>query len=447
MRIPALLRHIFMLYRLCQYVIHSARKDLLSGDQIMAIVLPFKAVRPDKQFVAQVAALPYDVMTREEGKKAVSGNPLSFMHVEKSEIDVPDKTKSDDPLIYQTAKRNFTDMRVKGILIQDESPHFYVYRQKMGTRAQTGIVGVMNASEYDAGKIKKHELTRQDKEEDRIRHVDTVNAQTGPVFISYRERPGINTIVDHVTFGMPEYDFTSDDGVTHTVWIISDSRHIEEIKKEFLAVDALYIADGHHRAAAAAAIARTRRAKESARGFAGEYESVLAVFFPDTQLRVMDYNRAVKDLNGLTPDQFIDKIGPAFIVSKNFSDRSPKQLHDFGMYLGGQWHKLTVKEGVYDKNDPVASLDVAILQEHLLYPVLGIKDPRVDDRIKFIGGIRGMDELEKLVNQDGFAVAFSLYPTTMEQIINVADAGAIMPPKSTWFEPKLRSGLFTHRLD
>lgn len=413
----------------------------------MAIVLPFKAVRPNQKFVAQVAALPYDVMTREEGQKAVSGNALSFMHIEKSEIDVPDGTRSDNDLIYQTAKRNFIDMRVKGILIQDESPRFYIYRQQMGARLQTGIVGLMNAAEYDAGKIKKHELTRKDKEEDRIRHVDTVNAQTGPVFISYRERQSLNSIVDQITDGVPEYDFTAEDGIKHTVWIVTEAAQIEAIKKEFLAVDALYIADGHHRAAAATTIARNRRNNDKDNQALKEYESVLAVFFPHTQLKVMDYNRAVKDLRGLTPQQFLEKIGSGFTISENFTARSPQQLHDFGMYLDGRWYKITIKEGLYDANDPVASLDAAILQDHLLYPVLGIADPRVDDRIKFIGGIRGMDELEKLVNQDGFAVAFSLYPTTMEQIIKVADAGAIMPPKSTWFEPKLRSGLFTHRLD
>jgi uncharacterized protein (DUF1015 family) len=413
----------------------------------MAQVLPFKAVRPQKNFISKVAALPYDVMTREEGQKAVSGNALSFMHVEKSEIDVPDGTKSNDDLIYQTAKRNFIDMRVKGILIQDESPCFYIYRQKMGSQVQTGIVGLMSAAEYDAGKIKKHELTRKDKEEDRIRHVDTVNAQTGPVFISYRERLGINKIAAQMTAGTPEYDFTAEDGVSHTVWIISDKKQIEEIKKEFNEVDALYIADGHHRAAAAATIAKTRRANDKSNSSSNEYESILAVFFPHTQLKVMDYNRAVKDLNGLSPEQFIEKISSNFTVTKNFKARSPQQFHDFGMYLGNEWYKITIKEGVYNASDPVACLDAAILQDYLLDPVLGIKDPRVDERIKFIGGIRGMDELEKLVNKDGFAVAFSLYPTSMEQIINVADAGAIMPPKSTWFEPKLRSGIFTHKLD
>jgi len=413
----------------------------------MALVLPFKAIRPQRKFVSQVAALPYDVMTREEAQKAVSGNALSFMHIEKSEIDVPDQTTSDDDLIYQTAKRNFVQMQEKGILLQDESPCFYIYRQQMGGRSQTGIVGLMSAAEYDAGKIKKHELTRKDKEEDRINHVSTVNAQTGPVFISYRERQGLNKIVDKIMAGTPEYDFTADDGVIHTVWIVTDAKQIEEIIKEFRDVDALYIADGHHRAAAAATVAKVRRSQDKSSSSTNEYESVLAVFFPHTQLRVMDYNRAVKDLNDLTPDKYIEKISSCFTISKNFTARSPQQLHDFGMYLGGEWYKITIKKGIYNESDPVASLDAAILQEHLLDPVLGIKDPRVDERIKFIGGIRGMDELEKLVNKEGFAVAFSLYPTTMEQIINVADAGAIMPPKSTWFEPKLRSGIFTHKLD
>jgi Uncharacterized conserved protein len=413
----------------------------------MALVLPFKAVRPQQKFVSQVAALPYDVMTREEGQKAVWGNALSFMHVEKSEIDVPDNTKSNDDLIYQTAKRNFIQMVEKGVLIQDKSPCFYIYRQKMGPQVQTGIVGLMSASEYDAGKIKKHELTRKDKEEDRIRHVDTVNAQTGPVFISYRERKNLNKIVDEITTASPEYDFTAEDGVKHTVWVVDGAKRIDNIRKEFSEVESLYIADGHHRAAAAATIAGNRRSQDKSNVSGKEYESVLAVFFPHTQLKVMDYNRAVKDLNGLTPGEFIEKISACFTVSKNFTARSPEQLHDFGMYLGDEWYKITVKKGVYNENDPVASLDAAILQDHLLFPVLGIKDPRVDDRIKFIGGIRGMDELEKLVNKDGFAVAFSLYPTSMEQIIKVADAGAIMPPKSTWFEPKLRSGIFVHKLD
>jgi len=365
------------------------------------------------------------------------------MHVEKSEIDVPDGTRPDDPVIYETAKSNFGKLRAEGILRQDENPCYYVYRQQMGKQIQTGIVGVMSAAEYDEGKIKKHELTRQDKEDDRIRHVGTINAQTGPVFISYMARPGINAIVEKIVAGKPEYDFTAEDGVIHTAWVAADGEQIEALQKEFAQVQSLYIADGHHRAAACATVARNRRKP----GVVQESDKVLAVFFPHNQLKVMDYNRAVKDLNGLTAGQFLEKISAKFTVTKNFAAKSPQRLHDFGMVLGGAWYCITIKEGVYDAQDPVASLDAAILQDHLLAPVLGIADPRTDDRIKFIGGIRGMAELEKLVNQDGFAVAFSLHATTMEQIMNVADAGAIMPPKSTWFEPKLRSGLFVHVLE
>jgi uncharacterized protein (DUF1015 family) len=412
----------------------------------MALVLPFKAIRPQREYAAQVAALPYDVMTREEAQKAVAGNDLSFMHVEKSEIDVPDGTRSDDELIYRTAKSNFARMREKGIVLQEKSPCFYIYRQQMGAQVQTGIVGVMSAAEYDAGKIKKHELTRKDKEEDRIRHVDTVNAQTGPVFISYMACPRINAVVKKIVVSNPEYNFTAEDGIIHTAWVVADAGQIEQIKKVFLQVDALYIADGHHRAAAAAAVARQRRKLDNAAGQINESDMVLAVLFPHDQLKVMDYNRAVKDLNGLTPEKYLEKITASFTVNKNFAAKSPQQLHDFGMYLGGRWYKLTIKDGMYDVKDPVTNLDAAILQDHLLAPVLGITDPRTDDRIKFIGGIRGMSELEKLVDKDGFAVAFSLYPTTMEQIMHVADAGAIMPPKSTWFEPKLRSGMFVHDL-
>lgn len=409
----------------------------------MALVLPFQAVRPRREYAAQVAALPYDVMTREEGKQAVEGKPLSFLRVEKSEIDVPDATRPDDVIIYETAKRNLARLKDEGILQQDPSPCYYIYRQQMGAQVQTGIVGVMSAVEYDEGKIKKHELTRQDKEDDRTRHVDYVNAQTGPVFISYPARSGINEIVQKVAAGEPEYDFTAEDSVRHTAWVLTDRAQIETVKSEFAKVSTLYIADGHHRAAAGAAVARKRRKEGGPR----ESDMILAVFFPHDQLKVMDYNRAVKDLRGLTPEEFKEKISNRFSVSDNFTARSPERPHDFGMYLSGRWYRITIKEGVYDAADPVASLDAAILQKHLLAPVLGIDNPRTDERIKFIGGIRGMGELEKLVDKEGYAVAFSLYATSMQEIMKVADAGAIMPPKSTWFEPKLRSGLFVHCLE
>jgi uncharacterized protein (DUF1015 family) len=411
----------------------------------MALVLPFKAVRPHRQFVAQVASLPYDVMNRGEAIIAARGNSLSFLHVEKSEIDVPDHNGGNDRLIYETAKRNFSRMQEEGILFQEEHSYFYIYRQQMGSQIQTGIVGLISAREYDEGKIKKHELTRQDKEDDRINHVNIVDAQTGPVFITYLARPQLDEFVARVTPRDPEYDFTTADGVIHTVWIVSDIRLIDEIENEFSAIDTLYIADGHHRAAAASAVARMRRGSDKSPRIK-EYEKVLAVLFPHNQLKVMDYNRAVKDLSGLTPQEFKEKITSRFVLSENFTAKSPQRLHDFGMYLQGKWYLLTVKKGVYNDGDPVARLDAAILQEHLLAPLLGIYDPRTDDRIRFIGGIRGMAELEKMVDKEGFAVAFSLYPPTIEQVMQVADAGAIMPPKSTWFEPKLRSGIFVHKL-
>lgn len=411
----------------------------------MALVFPFQAVRPRRQFVSRVAALPYDVMNRQEAQSAVHGNPLSFLHVEKSEIDVLDTVKSNDKLIYETAKLNFVRMQEEGILFQEKSPCFYIYRQQLDSQIQTGIVGLISAREYDEGKIKKHELTRKDKEDDRICHVNTVNAQTGPVFVTYLSHPRLNAAVDRVRAGEPEYNFTTDDGVIHTVWIVSDILRIEEIKNEFSGIDSLYIADGHHRAAAAAAVARMRR-QAGGSAACGEYEKVLAVIFPHNQLKVMDYNRAVKDLNGLTPQEFKEKISSRFTIREDFAGKLPQRFHDFGMYLQGKWYLLTIREGVYNDRDPVARLDAAILQEHLLAPVLGINDPRTDDRIKFVGGIRGMAELEKLVNEDGFAVSFSLYPTSIEQVMQVADAGAIMPPKSTWFEPKLRSGIFVHKL-
>ena len=412
----------------------------------MALVLPFKAVRPAREFAAQVAALPYDVMSREEGRKTVAGKPWSFLRVEKSEVDVPEETKDGDNLIYQKARENFVRMIAEKVMIQDETPHFYIYRQQMGKRIQTGIVGCVSAAEYDAGKIKKHEFTRRDKEEDRINHVNTVGAQTGPVFLTYKANPGLNEIVSEITARRPEYDFTADDGFIHKSWLVDDLNQIEQIRNQFADIDSLYIADGHHRAAAASSVAKMRRSCDCDNSGNKEYEKVLAVLFPHDELYVMDYNRAVEDLNGLSKDEFLEKISSRFIIEKNFQAKLPRQFHDFGMYLQGEWYQLTIKQGAFDDSDPVKRLDASILQECLLSPVLRINDPRTDKRIKFIGGIRGMAELEKLVDKDGFAVAFSLYPTAIEQVMQVADAGAIMPPKSTWFEPKLRSGLFVHKI-
>ncbi|HDQ03687.1 MAG TPA: DUF1015 domain-containing protein [Deltaproteobacteria bacterium] len=413
----------------------------------MAVILPFRAIRPCNKYVSQVASLPYDVMSKEEARKKVTGNPFSFLHVEKSEIDVPDIIKEGDPVIYETAKQNFYKMRKEGIFQQDEEPLFYIYSQKSPTHVQTGIVALVSADEYESGKIKKHEYTRKNKEEDRIRHIDYVNAQTGPVFITYHFKKSINEIVQNVTTSRPVYDFIADDGVAHTVWAVDDAEQIKKIEQEFLSIDDLYIADGHHRAAAAAEVARIRRIKDgNSMAEIREYNMIMSVLFPHDQLNVMDYNRVVRDLKGLTKDKFLEKVKNKFIISENYTEKKPQRIHDFGMYLAGKWYKLTAKEDIFDKNNPVESLDASILQSNILGSVLGIIDPRTDERIKFIGGIRGMAELEKLVDRN-YAVAFSLYPVSVEQIMRVADAGEMMPPKSTWFEPKLRSGLFIHELD
>ncbi len=414
----------------------------------MAIVMPFKAIRPQKEFVDKIASLPYDVMTKEEGQKAVLGNPLSFLHVEKSEIDVPKATKGNEDVIYQTAKNNISRLKNDNLIQQDDERYFYIYRQMMGNRQQTGIVAVVSAAEYEAGIIKKHELTRKDKEEDRIRHIEAVNAQTGPVFLAYRARDAVNKIVEQETKQNPEYDFVTEDKVKHTVWVVRDSAVIEKLKREFASVEALYIADGHHRAAAATQVAKIRRkTNDNCQNNIKEHDLIMAVIFPDNELAVMDYNRAVKDLNGLNKDTFLKTISSKFIINNDFKEKAPRKLHDFGMYLEGNWYLLSPKKETFNENDPIGSLDVSILQSNLLAPVLGIDDPRTDQRIKFVGGIRGMAELEKLVDSGEYSVAFSLYPVTMEQIMKVADNGMIMPPKSTWFEPKLRSGIFVHSLD
>ncbi|MBN1474701.1 MAG: DUF1015 domain-containing protein [Syntrophaceae bacterium] len=417
------------------------------GDLFMAIVMPFKAIRPKKEFVDKIASLPYDVMTKEEGQKAISGNQLSFLRVEKSEIDVPEATKGNEDIIYQTAKKNINKIKKENIIQQDDERYFYIYRQRMGKRQQTGIVAVVSAAEYEAGIIKKHELTRKDKEEDRICHIEAVNAQTGPVFIAYRSNKAINKIVEEEINQNPEYDFVTEDKVKQTVWVIKNSAVIEKLKKEFASVEALYIADGHHRAAAATEVAKRKRKANNNLNNSKEYDLIMAVLFPDNELEVMDYNRAVKDLNGLNKDTFLKTISSKFIIIEDFKEKSPRKLHDFGMYLEGNWYLLSPKKETFDENDPINSLDVSILQSNLLAPVLGIDDPRTNQRIKFIGGIRGMVELEKLVDAGEYAVAFSLYPVTIEQIMKVADSGMIMPPKSTWFEPKLRSGIFVHSLD
>ncbi|MDO4732310.1 MAG: DUF1015 family protein [Bacillota bacterium] len=412
----------------------------------MAIVRPFKAVRPTPALADKVAALPYDVMNSEEAREMVKGNPYSFLHVDKAEIDLPVGTDLYDKIVYETASSTLHRMVKEGTFIQDEKPCFYIYRQIMDGRAQTGIVGCASIDDYINNVIKKHELTRADKEEDRCNHVDYCNANTGPIFLTYRSRDAINAIVARVMEGTPVYDF-SQDNVQQTVWIIAGEEDIATISAEFVAAGDLYIADGHHRSASAVRVGRKRRVQYPEFTGEEEFNYFLSVFFPDDQLYIMDYNRVVKDLNGLSVEDFMAKVGEKFTVEayEGESQYRPTEQHTFGMYLEGKWYKLAAKEGTFDANDPVARLDVAILQGNLLHPILGIGDPRTDKRIDFIGGIRGLGELERRV-KEGMTVAFAMCPTTISDLISIADAGKIMPPKSTWFEPKLLSGLFIHEL-
>jgi uncharacterized protein (DUF1015 family) len=413
----------------------------------MARVIPFRAVRPQKKYAGEVASFPYDVLDREEGRAIVRDNPINFLRVEKSEIDVPDEIRDDDPRVFARARENLRSFIGEGVLFQEEKPCFYIYRQKAAGREQYGLVGCVSVAEYEAGLIKKHELTRVDKENERVNHIETAGAQTGLVFLLYRSREAIDRIIAAIVKAPPEYDFTTPDGVTHTAWIVCDDGTIDELKREFSKVECLYIADGHHRAASAATVARARRARNPAHNGAEEYNTFVATLFSHEQLKILDYNRVVKDLQGMTGQEFLHRIGEKFTVTPGFTKRSPSSPHQFGMYLQGTWYRLEVKPAIYGKADLIGKLDVSILQDHLLGPVLGIKDPRTDDRIKFVGGIRGMDELERMVDQLGYAVAFSLCPPGISELIRIADAGMIMPPKSTWFEPKLRSGLFVHLID
>jgi uncharacterized protein (DUF1015 family) len=412
----------------------------------MSVVIPFKALRPHRQFVKAVASYPYDVVSVEEAREIVKDNPLNFLHVEKSEIDVQDSTGAEDESQYEIAKSNLDGLIERNILFQEKKNCFYIYRQKAGSRAQYGIVAAISLAEYESGEIRKHELTKPDKEHDRIRHVMAVDAQTGPVFVTYEAQDTIDQMVKKVVESGSEYDFISDDGIYHTVWVISAEKDIAALKKAFAEVHVLYIADGHHRAAAAAAVRRLKKEAKPGSGTEQAYDYVMAVLFPHNQLKIMSYNRAVTNLNGLDDGEFLRQVRGRFLVSDNFSLKSPSRCHEIGMYLRGRWYRLNAKDDTYDKNDPIKILDVSILQENLLEPVLGIENPRTDKRIDYIGGIRGVEELERLVDLGEFAVAFSLYPTSMEQLMAVSDAGKVMPPKSTWFEPKLRSGIFIHLL-
>lgn len=414
----------------------------------MAIIHPFKALRPTKDLAHKVASLPYDVMSREEGREMAKGNDLSFLHVVRADIDHPDEVDQYDEKIYASSKAKLTQLEADGVLVQDKAPMLYIYRQIMDGHHQTGLVACASIDEYLNDTIKKHEKTREAKEQDRIRHFDTVDANTAPIFLTYRHVKAIDDIIDSYTKAdKPEYDFTSEDNIQHQVWLVDKDEDVQKLVELFgEKVPALYIADGHHRAASAAKVGQKRRS-EKGEDPKAEYNFFLAVIFPDKDLRIMDYNRVVKDLHGLTPEAFLEEVKKKFDVEEAPAGKPyrPTKVHTFGLYLAGKWYKLTAHPDLYEKEDEVGQLDVSILQNNLLAPVLGIGDPRVDERIDFVGGIRGLKELEKRCEED-MELAFSMYPTSIKQLMDIADASALMPPKSTWFEPKLRSGLFIHKL-
>lgn len=411
----------------------------------MSVLRPFRAIRPTKENASKVAALPYDVMNSQEAAEMVKGNPISFLHVDKAEIDLPEGTYIYDEKVYLKARENLDRLSEDGICIQDEKPCLYIYRQIMNGRAQTGIAGCASIDDYMNNIIKKHELTRADKEADRINHVDYCDANTGPIFLTYRADKTVDEIVEKYVKNQPEYDFVTDDGITNTVWVVDNDDDINALSDAFTNIPALYIADGHHRAASAVKVGMKRREAKPDYDGTEEFNFFLAVYFRSDDLAIMDYNRLIADYNGKTKDELLNEISEKFDIEKKDATYHPEMKHTFGMYIGKEWYKLTAKNGIFDENDPVDRLDVSILQKNVISPVFGIDDPRTDKRIDFVGGIRGLGELERRCSID-MQIAFSMYPTTLDDLMDIADAQKIMPPKSTWFEPKLLSGLFIHKL-
>lgn len=405
----------------------------------MATIAPFTALRPQAQFARQVASPPYDVLNSKEAKELTRGNPNSFLHITKAEIDLPEDTDVHNQEVYEKAKENLNAFIQRDVLFRENKPCFYIYRLVMKGKSQTGLVCVSSLDDYENGVIKKHEYTRPEKELDRINHIAVTGAQTGNVFLAYNNVDALDVLIEKwQTDKKPVYDFVTDDGIGHTIWVINDDKTIATIIQLFSEkVASTYIADGHHRAASAAKVRTTA---------AGDTEGAhyfLTTLFPASQLRIMDYNRVVKDLNGLSKEAFLQQVSEKFTVTESSTQVAPRQLHEFGMYMDRRWYILEAKPGSYS-DDPVGVLDVTILQDNLLEPVLGIADPRTDTGIDFVGGIRGLAELEKRVDSGEMQVAFSLFPVSIQQLINIADSGMVMPPKSTWFEPKLRDGLLTH---
>ncbi|MDR1006754.1 MAG: DUF1015 domain-containing protein [Bacteroidales bacterium] len=415
----------------------------------MARVKAFKGLRPPVDIVAELASRPYDVLNSKEAREEAKGNEYSLLRVTKAEIDLPEGTDEHSQAVYDKVVENFNMFKAKGWLVQDKEPKLYIYAQTMDGRTQYGIVGCTHVDDYFNNVIKKHELTRKDKEDDRMIHVNITNANVEPVFFAYPAHKEIDAIVAEVVKGKPCYDFVAkEDGFGHTFWVIDDKAVIARIEEIFdKEIPALYVADGHHRTAAAARVGQERRMRNPNHTGNEEYNYFMAVIFPDAQLKIIDYNRVVKDLNGLTEEQFIEELKKSFVVEDMGTEiYRPSKLHEFSMYLGKHWYKLTAMQGTYNDNDPIGVLDVTILSNIVLDSILDIKDLRTSKRIDFVGGIRGLGELSKRVDSGEMKVAFALYPVSMQQLINIADSGNIMPPKTTWFEPKLRSGLVIHEL-
>jgi uncharacterized protein (DUF1015 family) len=404
----------------------------------MATIKPFAALRPEPELAPRICELPYDVMSSAEARQIAAGNPLSFLHVSKPEIDLPPATDIYAPEVYAKGRENFQRLIARGALRPDPQPCFYLYRQIMGAHRQTGLVAAASCEEYLQGIIRKHELTRPEKEDDRVRHIEALDSQTGPVFLVYRANRVVDEFVARKTAEPPNLDFAANDGVRHTAWVIADAASIRFIEAEFRRIPRLYIADGHHRSAAAARVFQKRKG-------AGESASFLSVIFPHNQTQILPYNRILKDLNGLSPRQLLEKLGSVFDLSRPGA-ATPTRKHELGLYLRGQWHTLQFHPHLTAATDAMETLDVTLLQKRVLEPLFGIADPRTSQRISFVGGIRGAAELEKLADRGEYACAFSLFPTSIEDLMSIADAGGILPPKSTWFEPKLRDALFCHMI-
>ncbi len=414
----------------------------------MAKVKPFRGVRPPKEYVEKVASKPYDVLSSEEARAEAGDNEMCLYHIIKPEIDFEPGTGEHEPKVYDKAVENFKKFQEKGWLVQDPQDCYYIYAQTMDGRTQYGFVVGASVEDYLTGRIKKHELTRREKEADRMHHIEINNANIEPVFLAFPDNSALEDIIDRTAQTPPEYDFVSEDGIGHTLWVIKDQETIDTITREFGEIPYLYIADGHHRTAAAAHVGEEKAKADPNHNGTEEYNYLLAVCFPQSHLKVMDYNRVVVDLNGNTEEQFLEKLADKFIVEEKGTEiYKPAKLHNFSLYLGGKWYSLTAKEGTYDDNDPIGVLDVTISSDYILRDILGITDLRTDKRIDFVGGIRGLGELKRRVDSGEMKMALALYPVTMKQIIDIADSGKIMPPKATWFEPKLRSGLIIHKLD